>query len=336
MIVSRDLINATISRRISVVQSKVLILSEELAKQTEIISFIESILRDRQFRRDLFIVTCRGTAEEFMEKNRMVLEKMSYKQYEMMMQTAEQTSLLPQVNLQDFILRFRDKDGYAMTPYVALRESEDLSKTKIGDHVLAGQLMTHSNNPAQFLGAAVYDNNHMLGTLDGGETRLLLTLKGGMYTMQRAFKDPQDDKKIFTAILRQEKQPLYSFNTSSTPYEIDIEVPLDADISGIQSDTTYVRTKEGMAMLQEQMEETLLQETESLVKKAQEQFGGDIFDFYRRARMGYWNNQDWAKVEWETHFPAARINVTYVVNIRRSGREIGNQQDELGGNALWE
>lgn len=324
LFLSRNLANMTVSRRLNLVHTKVLVISEELARQGKLINTIESLIRDREFRRDIFVIICKGTAEAFIKENKAQLEKVIYKQYEMIVQTGKDIGVTPYMQLQNFLSHVMEPTALATTVYAGVRETADLGEGKGTDDIMGGDLSTRSKNPIQFAGSAVFQGQQMIGTITAAETKMMLTLQGKLETFDMVFHHPVEKNRFFAAHMNQQEEPSYDIDMSKDPYQIRVNVPLDVDLAGITAEKNYVRTEAAITQLEVAMNMQLKQRTEKFINKAQEQLKGDLFDFDRRARMQCWTDQEWRDKKWEKHFPKAQIKLQYQCKIRRTGRELGD------------
>jgi spore germination protein KC len=326
LFLSRHLVNATVSRKLNFSEVKVLVLSKEIAKSKNVIELLESLVRDRQFRRDIFIITTKGSAEGFIKGNKAKLEKFLYKQYELLVQSGGDTALIPFIQLQDFVQLSKDNPFIAETILGSRVKSTNLEESKGTPDVTAGDLSSHSQNRIQVLGTAIYKRQKMVGELTGSETIISSMLQGKGGQFHHVFHDPKDKKMLFGVILRQQKPPQFQFNLTKTPYQIYAKVLLFAEIGGIQSTRNYVRTEEGISTMENQINKELKAETKKLVDISQKSMKTDVFHFFEPAKTRVWTNNEWLKKDWNNQYPQANINIDYDVHIERIGRELGDSK----------
>ncbi|MFC4102078.1 Ger(x)C family spore germination protein [Paenibacillus xanthanilyticus] len=320
---SRDLINITVSRKLSLLHTKFLIVSEEYARQGNMISTIGSLIRDREFRRDIVIITCKGTAEKFIKKNNPQMERLLYKQYELILQTGKLTGNIPNVKLQEFLMETQSINGLAMTTLASLRRNKDFSKSPDTKNTLPGQFATRSENPIQYLGSAVYKGQKMIGQLTGEESRIAMTLQGKkLRTFQTGLNVPGYENKVFVGTFTQQTEPLIHIDMNEKPYKIHVKVQIEMDLNGIQADFDKIMSPKGIKSLQDAANQKFERESELLVNKSQIKFKGDLFEFYKRARLKCLTDEEWKSKEWSKNFPEAEITVNYDIHIRRTGREL--------------
>jgi spore germination protein KC len=69
-----NMINTYISKQINLSHAKLMVISEELAREG-VHEFIHTMIRDREFRPEMFIVVSRSKAEDFLSEVKPILEE---------------------------------------------------------------------------------------------------------------------------------------------------------------------------------------------------------------------------------------------------------------------
>lgn len=331
LFLSRHLVNATVSRKLNFSQVKVLVISKEIAKKKDIIELLESLVRDRQFRRDMFIITTEEKAETFIRANKPKLEKFLYKQYEMIIQTGKETTLFPFVQLQDFVQLSKDNPWVSETILGSRVKNTNLNSSNGTLNTEAGELPSHAENKIQLLGTAIYKKQKMVGKLNANETIISMIMRGKAKQFHQKFQNPESKKEIFGVILRQERPPSYEFHLKRKPYRIMVKVDLEAEIAGIQSEKDYIRSRKGIEKLEEEINRELKTQTEKLVEKSQKELKTDIFHLFEPAKTNVWTNKQWTSLDWDKEYPKAFIKVKYDAHIKRAGRDLGDSYERKEG-----
>ena len=65
ILTGRDLLGATVTRKTSFSHMRTMVVSEELAKSGKLLPSLEAVLRDREIRRDMFLVVCKEKAADY-------------------------------------------------------------------------------------------------------------------------------------------------------------------------------------------------------------------------------------------------------------------------------
>jgi len=320
---SRNLVNVSTSRVLTLVQAKVLIVSEAFARRGNLLLELESLVRERDFRRDIILITCKGSAEEFIRENKPQLEKAPYRYYELITQTDSSTGLVPDTQLHDFMVASEGSDRTALTMLAGIREDDEReAQVENLNDLTAGELRLEGKNKAQFLGAAVYKDQKLIGLLTGEETRMTQLVQGKVKQFNMYVEDPDDDGKIIALLARQQRQPNVRIDPFSDPIRVSIRIELDADLAGQQNPSRPVTSYEYIARLERAVEEQIREQLEDVVEKSQNELESDFFGLYQTARLQCMTERCWKNVKWERRFVEADIEIDVRTHIRRTGKQL--------------
>jgi len=207
-------------------------------------------------------------------------------------------------------------------PLVAISKKEELGKSeppphnKLGDY-LAGDMPSIEKDP-QFLGTAVFKADRMVGELTGDETRYLNMITGKLSQSFLIIDDPKKKGQSVGMTLRQARNPEVKVNLAGDRPEIELHIFQEPEIVGVTSGINYEST-ELKNVLEKALANIIRERCESLVTRAREEFGSDIFGFGRQARKKFITLDQWEKYNWGEAFPLARVDIKVDVKIRRTG-----------------
>ncbi|MFZ5652447.1 MAG: Ger(x)C family spore germination protein [Bacillota bacterium] len=314
------LLNVERSREISLLHTTAFIFSEEVARQG-LTPYLNSLERYRETRGTSFVFICRGKAKEFIKKNQPILEINPSKQYELLDRTSMLHGLTPVTQFSEFYLRTKSMAANPVAPLVAVsRKNTDVKeqppKNRLGDY-LAGE-MPSDGDRSQFLGAAVFRRDRMVGELTGDETRYLNMITGKIRESFINIEDPLRKGKSLGVTLRQTRSPGVKINIDGSRPEIKVDIYQEPEIVGISSGINYEST-DLKPVLEEALEKIIRDRCREVVSRAQEEFRSDIFGFGRYARMKFLTLGQWREYSWEDAFPTAAVDIHVHVKIRRTG-----------------
>jgi len=321
---SRNLINVGTSRALTLVQAKVLVVSEAFARNGDVLMRLDSLVRERDFRRDIVLVTVKGKAEEFMRANKPQLEKAPYRFYELISQTAAASGLVPDTQLHDFIVDTESSNRTAVTMLAAVQEEDIDGEGQPFDltDLTAGELRIDAANRVQFLGSAVYRGQKLVGTLTGRETRMMQLLQGRVEQFNLFVADPDEEGRVVSMQARQQERPDVTVNPFADPIRIKVRLRLDVDLAGQQNNRESVTSEDRIRKLERTVSRRLQETIERVVDKSQRELKGDIFRFYRVGRLRCMTDGCWNGVRWEERYPRAKVAVEVVTHIRRTGKQL--------------
>ncbi|OAT83577.1 Ger(x)C family spore germination protein, partial [Desulfotomaculum copahuensis] len=318
-----DLMNASVERRVSLKHLKALIFSEALARQG-LGYYLGPLLRYPEFRRNTFMAVSRDKPEKLIEHIRPIMEANPAKYIELLVTSQSYIGFSPFAQVHHF---YNDMKSASIQPSAVLlgiagsqpvHHNSGAGGVNEGDY-LAGQLPRKGGGDIEMIGAAVFRGDRLAGELNGEETVLLNMLKGQFKESLFAFPDPEKPERFITMrVLAQSKpQVRVGWNKGQAP-EIQVQVPLEAEITSIQSGINYERP-ERLPRLEAAFNRMVEEKTAELIRKSQEDFQADIFGFGFQARHLAATWPQWRQMDWLAAYPDAAVSITFNTHIRRIG-----------------
>jgi len=320
ILTARELANTIIPRQINFTHLQTLIISEELARSPHLHDTITSMVRLPEIRREMNMIITREKAQVFIVKNKPRLETRPHKYYEFMMDQWEISGIVPLSNLNEYL---KDLSGEVYLAIYATTERIEAPTFEFEAHYRAGEVPTKKADPAQMVGSAVIREGKMIGTLTGEETRYAMMLKkqGKAHSHITSFPDPlKEGERVAVRLIRNEGTRIQVDVSDEVP-KISVELQLYAQLWSIQGLTNYVTNKENQLLLERSIEEKLERETMKFVRRAQEEFRGDPFDWHTEAKKKFWTWNDYLRYDFLDKFPRAEVKVHYDVTIESFGKQ---------------
>lgn len=325
-----DMYGMAISRRVSLLHTKLLVFSEEFAKEG-VGDYLAPIARYRETRRSMLVGVVRGKAEDFIIENKSNIGDSLTKSIELINTQSKNTSFFPEVRFNDFYRGMLSPYESAIAEYVGVNDFNKISKEEspgespfiIDKGLLPGDLPRNAVVKREYAGTAVFNGNKMVGSLDSYETRYYLLVIG---KYNRGIITIDDKHKPGFAIpvdIRTGRSPQIKSHFENGKPVIDIKLKLEAEIGAIQSRINY----EKLSMLKDlnsQISEHIKNGIEKTIKKTQKDFKADIFGFGHKVIGHFSTIQEWKQYNWLSHYPEAKVNVNVEVNVRRTGLMINS------------
>ncbi len=324
-----NLINIERSREISLLHTTAYVFSEELARDG-VHDYISPFTRFRQVRGSAYVFVCKGKASEFLKKNKPVLEISPSKQYEQISLVNETHSLSTVTRFHEFYQNTKSSKRQPVVPMVGINEvglniSKVAERDRLGDYEAGNS--PSDKGVSQFIGAAVFLKDKMVGELTGDETRYYNIMTGNMKRSFIIIKDPLYPENNLGMTLLQARRPEIKVDFKDGIPEIEQNIYLEPELVGIPSEYNYEATDK-KPILEEAIRLFVENNCNNLMSKVQQQYKSDIFGFGRYASMKFINNKDWDNSRWEEVFPTARYSSHVYVKIRRTGLIIKSKQVE--------
>ena len=320
---ARDLLVSFVSREANFTHMKVLVVSEEIARGEELIDYIKPAVRDREFDRKITFIVCREKAADYLRNNDPTLETRPHKFFDLMTDRWEETGLIPDSTLNEYLHRFEEDAGLFLATY-STSESVETEESGMEDEYKAGEIEKEGGNPVQTIGSAVIKEGKMIGTLTGEETRIAIVLRPYIEvgTMVVTYSDPLAEGKHITARVYNEKRTKVSINTDQQYPVVNVEVPIIIEILTIPSHIDYIQDLEKQDILKRHIEEKYLEVAGEFIKKTQEQFQADPFRWSLIARKNFLTLHEYWNYDWMNAYPNAQVNLSVNVEIREYGKQL--------------
>ena len=320
-----DIFNMAISRRISLVHVKLLVISEELAREG-VGDYLDALARYRGVRRTMFVLVTNGKAADFIKENKANIGASLTKSIELMEEQSKKTGFFPDTDYHEF---YRDVtspycDSYAA--YVGVNEFKKLTtKDKVGSSkliteqdFLPGDMPRIGVAKREFVGTAVFDGDRMAGSLTPSETRYLLMLNGKCQKWIFTIEDKNSPGNGIVLDMGLGKPPSIKARFENGIPVFDIKLNFDANIEGIQSRIDYDKLDK-IDDLNGQIKDYLEDGIKKTIEKAQKEYKCDVFKFGTKLAGKFSTIQDWENYNWLSHFPESKINLDIKVKIIRTG-----------------
>ncbi len=320
-----DMYGMAISRRVSLMHMKNLVLSEDFAKEG-IQPYLAPLARYRQARRVVNIAVVKGSAQAYIQNNTSNIGESLSKAMEMMSVQADNTSFFPRVTFYNFYTALLSTYEQGYTAYSGINDfkqlPEEQEKTEpplnLDNGYEPGKIPRSGVAKREFAGTAVFKGDKMIGSLNSEETRYFLMITG---KFKRGLIDIQDEeapKYVIPMDFRLSRKPVVKGYFKKGRPVISVRLELEADIGSIQSRINY-EDRNKIEKLNEKAENYIQGKITQVIGKVQHQYKSDIFGFGQKMAGYFPNIEEWEKFNWVSHFQDAGINVKVNVNIRRTG-----------------
>ncbi|MBZ4653011.1 MAG: gerBC1 [Peptococcaceae bacterium] len=322
-----QLANAFVSRDLTFIHNKVVVVSEEIAREG-LDKYINPLVRSREIRRNNFLLVTKGKARDFLEKNQSILEKNPSRQFELLLQAKNFTGFMPFATIQQYHSSLKTPGRQPITALVGVNEGKEgkekeksfVEKIEREVAYIPGEIPRQGGNKAEVIGLAVFNGGKLVGYLNGAETRFYQMVTGDFQSAIFTFPDPQKagDSFVLVVELKKGRSPAIKATFPQGRPVIEVNLILEGEIFSIQSGINYKRGQKE-ADLQKFLEDYISQEVRKVIAKTQKEFKSDIFGFGERTRTYFWTWKDWENFDWLERYPQAEIKVNTRVEIRRTG-----------------
>ncbi|SHI56642.1 Ger(x)C family spore germination protein [Clostridium intestinale] len=323
LITAREISSMSIARRLTFAHVKAVVVSEEFAKTDKLFTLIEAAQRDRDIRRDFDFIICKEKASEFIRKNDPQFDTRVAKYYDFVSSRWKDSGYVPLSDLHRLSQRTSDDLGLFLGTYATTNKENEKKFAENETDYIAGEIPEQEPNPTQMMGSAVFRKGKMIGTLTGDETRLALILRPKIITNHLiiSFPDPMKEEERVTTMMFRGKNKIKIDVTNEHPV-INVTVPLKLSITAIPSLIDYVENQENQRILEQSIKEYLEDKATKLVKKTQEEFHGEPFNWSIVVRKEFRLYDDLENYNWMDKYTDAEVNIKFDVKIKDFGKHI--------------
>ncbi|MED3574967.1 Ger(x)C family spore germination protein [Cytobacillus praedii] len=315
--------NAVIAKEISYNLMKNIIVSEKLAMEKEFIRWMYDTTKEKDIRRDTYLIFTKEDASKFILENQPKLETRANKYYEFIIRRGIATANIPDSTLHRY-LRITEADADLFLGIYATTEHEDTDQSNKGDEIFAGQLdTTGKTNKTQFLGSTIFKEGMMIGKLTAEDTRisLLLSVAEKSPPMLISFPDPNKKQYRIAAKITQLKSPKVDLKMNNGISKIDVFLPIHMDILTDQAMENYAKDTQKREELKRYIENRFEKKMMKFVTKTQEEFKADPFGWSLIARKKFASLPEYKRFGWMQAYPQMDVNISVNITFGDFGRQ---------------
>lgn len=323
-----DMLNASVPRRLVFTHAGLIVISEELAKDGLLGEYIAPISRFREIRGSAHMVVTKGSAFDFIKANTPFIGTTLFKEYQTAIAESENTGFFPHTTLNDFYEALLSTHRQPIMTMGAVNQFESFQEQgskwdnefKPGGEYLAGQLPRYGQNKIEYWGTALFDQDKMVGELNGTQTRALLMIRGeferGFFTVQ----DPKKPELIIPLDIRQAKNPKVKVRFDKDTPTIELTLYLTGNILAIQSRLHYEEDPL-LLLLEDNFIEYAENQVNQLINKCKS-LNIDVFRFGDVAARQFGTIDAWEEYNWNKNFKDVRVTTQVKFSINNTGTRI--------------
>jgi len=324
-----NMMNIFLDRKLSLKHLKTVVFSEPLAREG-VITYLGVMAREPEFRRSVLIAVCRNvSAKDLLENNIRVLETNPAKYSELITEFSRYSGYIPaQPQFFYFYNNSKSNDGDPISLLVGLPrpvpqgEGPPVSDEEwVSDGAYyPGQLPRSGGNTLEILGAAVFQDDRLVGEINGDEMTGLMLIRGTFGQANISLADPIFPKKMIGVNLSLYRKPQIKVDLSGSVPQIQIKIYVEGSLLGMQTTEVNYEEKANRLVLESAINQRLQTMMETVVYRSQNEFQADILHLGKIAKRQFWTVQEWEDYNWlNRQFLKAEITVEVQSRIRLFG-----------------
>jgi len=295
-------IEEQLSRDLFWAHSRVIVIGEDMARRG--LDKLDFLVRDHEVRLDSWVLTARGQAREILAVPPGLEAVPAHAIEGILRQGAQTTWELREVLAMSLCSGDNPLTARVMVEKGNWREA-------------AGATQAAAKPEVKISGLAVYKKNKLVGWLDDYETRGLMWLRNRVEQGVITVPCPENPAENYSFMLRRATTRVIP-RVSGDQVNFTVKMELDIDLDEVTC-AIDLSEPEALAKLERLAEKDLEDRARQVLKRAQEEFGVDLFGFgeeLRRADFAYWRQ---VEENWNDYFPNAGVDFVVDARLRRIG-----------------
>ncbi|KKK39296.1 hypothetical protein WQ57_03430 [Mesobacillus campisalis] len=321
----RNTANAVIAREISYDLLQVLVVSEELAREKDFIRFLYNASKDREIKRNAYLMVSKERASDFFTNNKPTMLTRPHKFYENMVNRGIETGLIPDSQLHHFFRITEEDANLFLGMYVTTEVKKDKDKFRANENnVLAGEMKFEGEtNNAQFLGAAVFLEGQMIGTFTGVENRIVMLINRAFEATDilSTYPDPFMEGYQMAIRLKKVKDSDVHLDLNKQPPKIRVTLPLVAEVMSDPGMENPAENKKKIDKIRRYLEKEIAAQVKDVVNKTQEEYKAEPFGWSLYARKEFRTLKEYMAFDWMKTYPRMDIEVDVKLRFGEFGRQ---------------
>ena len=315
---SINLLNSYIGKNVNLAHCKVIVFSEEVAKNG-LSDHIYSLINDSQIRPTTNIVISKCEANYYLENSISKSEKVITRYYDVFPNSSDYTGYISNVTLGEFFNQITDKthSPVAILGGVNTKDSEIPFGNEDASTILANNSTIVGDRNAENIGLAVFRGDKLVGELTALESLCHSIINNETNTFLVSIPNPKDNKSIIDLSASEYKKTSVDVNIANGSPLITINIYLNAKILSIDKNTNY---------LDDNFIEDISNATNNYLKscisnylyKTSTEFKTCIDKFDKFAVSHFLTNNDWDSYDWASSYTSAFFDVKIHTNVNSS------------------
>lgn len=308
-----SLANAQISKKMNLSQNKMVVFSEELAKNN-LEGHINPFVTNKEIRPRTSVVICKSTAKDFLSTITPVLETNPARYLDLILSSHSYSGYNVGTELVDFY--WNEQSPYA-EPIAILAEISNENSNNDDEDNESSEYEISNNPTPKFSGIAVFNGAKMIGELSEEEILPHLILTNSLNPVNFATDDIDEPAKTTTVTLNQYTKPKISLKLENNVPKIDIKVELHAQLISSGSNVDYFDDKNRNRLAQK-IEKDLSDKIYNYLNKCCKELKSDITGFGKRLKPQYLTLSELEKVDWQEIYPNSEFTLKVKIDLNTS------------------
>lgn len=323
-----NIANAYVNKNINLSHCKILVISEEIAKNG-IEDIVNSIINKVEVRPDCNIVISKVPADEFDDtKSQPKIEDILSKYYDVASNIENGRGYSETVKLSDFYLKLNDSfyQAYATLGITSNPSSNRSNKGASSNiDVQSRSLVSHPDESAvETLGLAVFNHDKLVGTLSANQTMAyqLITNNFNYCTLNMPSPFSKDETlDLYLSTLKNPKIKVRIVNGS--PF-VEVNLYITTRLLSFNSNNISTLTEENLYIIKNSVTKYLEEQVYDYFDTTSKKLNSDIAGIGRYAAKNFRTAEEWESYNWLENYKNCTFKVNVDISIK-SGHILSNE-----------
>ena len=309
-----NIANSYINKTINLSHCKILLVSEEIARQG-VEPLVNSLINKVETRPDCSIIVSEIPSDEFDDKDKPKIEKLLSKYYDVASNLETGRGYSETIKLNEFYLTLNDS---FYQPYASLGTTYNTTKNTNEQNVSSNldtqskTLITNSEKQSvEVMGLAVFKEDKLVGNLNANQTlsHQLITNELDFSTLN--IPSPFNQNETLDIYISSFKSPKIKVDIQNGSPFVQINLYVAARIVSFNSYHINLLTEENLNLIQTTVKQHLENQMYDYLNTTSKEYNSDISGLGRYAVKNFKTTEDWNSYNWLENFQ----NSTFKVNI---------------------
>lgn len=312
--------NTRVSKEINLSQNKMVVFSEELAKEG-LAGYINPFVTNREIRPSTAIVISKSKAKDFISTITPVLETDPARYLDLILSSYTYSGYSVGAELVDFYWNTQSKYAEPIAILADVEQTENSSpstqKDEKEESSSSEETKVTDDPTPNFLGIAVFSGSTMVGELKQDEVVAHSILCNSLSPVNFEVSDIKDSHKTTTVTLSQRDKPKIKVTVENDTPHIEISARIHAQLVTGGSPVDYFN-EQNRYQLAKKIENKLTKIINDYLDKTSKEYKSDIVGFGKFLRTQYWTIEELEKVDWLNIYENSEFHVTVEVDLDTS------------------
>ncbi len=315
--------NHLYSKELSLAHTKLILISDKIAKEEGLKDFAEFLARSEEIRPNTFLSIVKDDAKKYLSEVKPTNEVNPVKYYETIFDS-DYTSFVPKSTVKDFYCFSMSPEREICLPLSAVKEEKSKGTQKTENHgfeegteeIKAGEIELEGEIKTETAGMAILRDTKLIATATAKEAELYNIITGNYTKSETSYFDKNAPGDAVSVMQSQGEKPKIKVDISSDVPKIYVHLSLEADLRTTKEDyllENNIGDFEGQAA--EQLKNAAL----DFLYKTSREYKSDIVGFGSYAKRNFKSFDDFENFDWSKRFETAEFYVDVDFKLRRSG-----------------